>query len=314
MAAASEYLANFLRSTAVLEECEPDQARQLLSNECGEFSHTLIIPDAAFRCHYCGAEERTGGSFRCVICDGQVLSVLQQHLVSILRPGMNSPRVDFSLIFACALRSAKMRRLVRNRVRAPTTNDTALTTAEVSAWSVYAAARLAVPPTGGPDVIAARTPTEKTAALLWSSSILCSTFYEVVGCGEREQAPMVPREPAGGAVVDLFAAAEYASDGDDLDGDATSTAESMVDLVAASGSPDGSTAAVKGPAAQMTDDVERLSLARSTDAEEAADAEEDTDPEASIDDAESTDPKASTDDKESTVGKGATDAKKSTDA
>jgi len=223
MAAASEYLASFLGNTATYGKCEPVHARQLLSNACGEFSHTLIIPDAAFRCHYCGAEERTGGRFRCVISDGQVLSVLQQHVVSMLRPGMISPRVDFSLIFACALRSAKMRRLVRNHVRAPITDDTALTTARASAWSVFAAARLAVPPTGGRDVIAARTPTEKTAALLWSPSILFSSFYEVVGSGEWEQAPVVPRKPARGAVVDLFAAAEHASDGDDLDSNATSS-------------------------------------------------------------------------------------------
>jgi len=228
MAAASEYLASFLRNTATYGKCEPVHARQLLSNACGEFSHTLIIPDAAFRCHYCGAEERTGGRFRCVICDGKVLSVLQQHVVSMLRPGMISPRVDFSLIFACALRSAKMLRLVRNHVRAPITDDTALTMARASAWSVFAAARLAVPPTGGRDVIAARTPTEKTAALLWSPSILFSSFYEVVGSGEWEQAPVVPKEPAGGADDDLFAADEHASDGDDLSGDATSSAESRL--------------------------------------------------------------------------------------
>jgi len=76
MTAASEYLASLLRNTPAYGECEPGQARQLLSNACGEFSHTLIIPDAAFRCHLCGAEERSGGRFCCVICDGQVLSVL----------------------------------------------------------------------------------------------------------------------------------------------------------------------------------------------------------------------------------------------
>jgi len=274
MAAASDYLSSLLRNTAAYGECEPGQARQLLSNACGEFSNTLIIPDAAFRCLLCGAEERTGGRFCCVICDGQVLSVLQQHVVSMLRLAMNSPRVDFSLIFACALRSAKMRRIVRNRVRAPITDDTALTTAEASAWRVFAAARLPVPQTGGRDVIAARTQTLKTAALLWSSSIFFSTFYDVVGGGERQKAPVEPRESTGGAVVDFLAAAENDSDGDDQDGNATSSAGSMVDLMAASGSPDGSTAAVNGAAADVTGEIERLSLARSTHAEEAPDAEE----------------------------------------
>jgi len=41
-----------------------------------------------------------GGRFRCVICDGQVLSVLQEHVEEMLRPSMNAPRVEFSIFFA----------------------------------------------------------------------------------------------------------------------------------------------------------------------------------------------------------------------
>jgi len=184
----------------------------------------------------------------------------------------------------------------------------ALTTAEASAWRVFAAARQAVPATGGRDVIAARTPTQKPAALLWSSSVLFSTFYDVVGGRERQQAPVDPRESSGGADVDLFAAAETKSDCDDLDGDATSSAGSMVDLVAASGSPDGSTAAVDGAAADVTGEIERLSLARSSHAGEAPDAEE-----AAVA-YESTDNKVSTDDEESTDGEESTSAKEATAA
>jgi len=118
MAAASEFLTSLFRNTAAFSEEEPGQARQLLSDACGEFSSTLVIPESAFRCHLCGAEERMGGRFRRVICDCQVLSVLQEHVVEMLRPGMNAPRVEFFLVFACAIRSAKVRRVVRNRVRA----------------------------------------------------------------------------------------------------------------------------------------------------------------------------------------------------
>ena len=149
MAAASAFLTSLLRNTAAYSEDEPGQARQLLSDACGEFSSTLVIPEAAFRCHHCGPEERMGGRFRCVICDGQVLSVLQEHVVEMLRPSKNAPRVDVSLFFACATGSAKVRPVVRNRVHATIEDDTALMSAEATAWRVFEAARLGSRPTEG---------------------------------------------------------------------------------------------------------------------------------------------------------------------
>jgi len=258
MAAASEFLTSLLRNTAAFSEDEPGQARQLLSDACAEFSSTLVIPETTFRCHHCGAEEHTSGRFRCVICDGQVLSVLQEHVVEMLRPGMNAPRVDFSLVFACAIRSAKVRRLVRNRVRAAIEDDTALTTAEATAWRVFQAARLGARLTGGRDVIAARTRTEKAAAQQWSSAILFNSFWDVIASVERQPAAVAApgaaafapvaalRAPAvvGGAADDLAAAASDGSEEDDVAEEAAESDGSTVDLVAASGSPDCSAAAV----------------------------------------------------------------------
>ena len=195
----------------------------------------MIIPYAAFRCHRCGAEEQDGGRFQSVICDGQVLSVLQQHVVEMLRPSMNAPWVDFSFGLACAVCSAKMRRLVRNRVRAVMTDDTALTVAESSPWPVFAAARLGAPPARGSDAIATRTNAETVPALLWSSCVIFSTFYIVIASAEREQAHVVPGAPAGGAAADLADAAADFSDDDDQGEDAASSAGSVVDLAAVSG-------------------------------------------------------------------------------
>jgi len=54
LAAASEFLASFLRHTAAFAEGEPDQARQQLSDACGEFFDNLVVPKAAFVFHRCG--------------------------------------------------------------------------------------------------------------------------------------------------------------------------------------------------------------------------------------------------------------------
>jgi len=149
IAAARELLTSSLRNTAAYWEHEPGKTRQLLSDDCGEFSSTLVNPEAAFRCDHCGAEERMGGRFRCVLRDGQVLSVLQEHVPEMLRPSKNAPRVEVSLFFACDTGSAKVRRVVRNRVHATIEDDTALMSAEATAWRVFEAARLASRPTEG---------------------------------------------------------------------------------------------------------------------------------------------------------------------
>jgi len=278
MAAASEFLTSLLRNTLAYSEMEPGQARQLLSDACGEFSSTLVIPETAFRCHSCGAEERVGGRFRCVICDGQVLSVLQEHVVEMLRPGMNAPRVDFSLVFACAIRSAKVRRVVRKRVRANAEDDTALTSAEATAWRVFSVARLGSPPTGGRDVIAARTRAQKAAALEWASSVLFCNFWEVVHHSERQAVPavvpaVVPEvaavapgaalgEPAEEVPADAVAAANDGSSANDNENDQESSDESLVDLVAASGSPDARAAAVGSGDGEMVGEMHQLSIGR----------------------------------------------------
>ena len=165
MAATSEFFTRLLRNTAAFSEEEPGQARQLLSDACGEFSSTLGITESSCRCRLCDAEERMRGRFRCVIFDYQMPSVLQDHVVEMLRPGMNALRVDFSLFFACALRSAKVRRVARNRVRATIEDDTALISAEATAWRVFEAAQLDAHPNEGRNTISARTHAEKAATL-----------------------------------------------------------------------------------------------------------------------------------------------------
>ena len=216
-----------------------------------------------------------GGRFRCVICDGQVLSVLQEHVVEMLRPSMNAPRVDFSLVFACAIRSAKVRRVVRNRVRATMEDDTALTSAEATAWRVFEAARLGARPTEGRVSISARTGPARAAALLWASSTLFSFFWEVVASSGEQPgeagapaaaagapgAGVGPPVVAGGAAADLAAAASDGSEADDLAPEAESSDGSTVDLVAASGSPDGSADAVGAGAGGLIAQTRHLSLA-----------------------------------------------------
>eukprot|EP00170_Pyropia_yezoensis_P002923 contig_12260_g2930 len=141
MSSAAAFLAGYLRDTMALEEHEVGLARQVLSDAVREYCRTLVVPDIVFRCLACGEDETSETRMKCILGDGQVLSVLQADLVSMLRPSVNVPLVNTSLDFSCAIRGIKPRRVVRNRLRADPSGAAALTQKEDSAWDNFDALR-----------------------------------------------------------------------------------------------------------------------------------------------------------------------------
>jgi len=222
MAAACQYLTGLLRNTAAYGEGEPGQARQLLSDATGEFSETLVVPAAAFKCHHCGREESAGGPFKCIVCDGQMLSVLQAHVKEMVRPSGSAPRVDFSVLFACAIRTSSMRGLVRRRVRAKPEEGVDLTIAESRVWPQFVAAADEPPPAAPPlpmaDGVMQRAPIDDERALRWSAAQVVEHFFAVDGRGDAG-APAVQAAPAAALDPPPHAAAneDDAASGDDYD-------------------------------------------------------------------------------------------------
>ena len=222
MAAACQYLTGLLRNTAAYGEGEPGQARQLLSDATGEFSDTLVVPATAFKCHHCGREESAGGPFKCIVCDGQMLSVLQPHVKEIVRPRNNAPRVDFSILFARAIRTSSMRGLVRRRVRAKPEERVELTIAEPRVWPQFVAAADEPPPAAPPlptaDGVMQRAPIDDERALRWFAADVFIQFLAVHGRGDAGE-PHVQAAPA--AVLDppphAAANEDGAASGDEYD-------------------------------------------------------------------------------------------------
>ena len=140
LAAACQYSTGPLRNTAAHGEGEPGPARHLLSDATSEFSETLVVAAAAFTCHHCGREEAAGGPLKSIVCDGKMLSVLQAHVKDMTRPSGSARRVDFSILFACAIRTSSVRGLVRRRVRETPDDAVELTIAESRAWPQFVAA------------------------------------------------------------------------------------------------------------------------------------------------------------------------------
>ena len=183
MAAAAEYLTSLLRNTGAYKEGEHGQARQLLSDACGEFSETLVIPDTTFTCGDCGSKEADGGRFECVLMDGQILAVLQEHILPMLRPGMDAPRVNMAVTYACAVRNATVRAVMRHRVRSGAEDAVALTIEEARKYRAFMwepfSERPAPPPAPTETSRGLRTPADAESALHWAAFKLFSTFFEV---------------------------------------------------------------------------------------------------------------------------------------
>lgn len=181
MSAAAELWSSTLRNTGAYTDGETGQARQQLSDACGAFSDTLVIPDLAFTCPRCGEEEQETGTLTCVLCDGQVLSVLQDLIVPMLRPGQNCPRAAIPITFACAVRNAVVRAVIRRRVRAGVGTATSVSGKEREQCNRFKAAgegdRPSLPPLPDDEQAEERTLQEAEKALLWASSHLFSTFF-----------------------------------------------------------------------------------------------------------------------------------------
>jgi len=202
MAAAAEYLTSVLRNTGAYAEMEFGQARQLVSDACGEFSETLVVPDVVFTCDKCGADEERDGQFQCVLSDGQILAVLQDHIVKMLRPGMDAPRADMAITYACAVRNATARAVIRHRIRAGATDDVALTADEACKFRVFSAARHlgrpAAPPTPTETSRGRRPRATAENALMWATAEVFFKFFSVPGLG---QAAPAAADAAAGAVA-----------------------------------------------------------------------------------------------------------------
>lgn len=188
MSAAAELWTSTLRNSAAYEEGEFGPARQGLSGACGEYSDTLIVPDLTFTCTRCGEDEAGGGSFSCVLCDGQVLSVLADHIVAMRRPGQNCPRAPMPITFACAVRNAVVRAVIRRRVRAAVSGATPLSAREREQYRTFAAATENGPPLPPPlpngEEEGGRTREDSETALLWAASHLFSTFFVIRDAAE----------------------------------------------------------------------------------------------------------------------------------
>jgi len=208
MAAAAEYLTSVLRNTGAYRDGENGQARQQVSSAVGEFSETLVIPVVAFTYKDCGEDEATGGRFNFVVGEGQIFAVLQQYIMPMLRPVMDASRADMAITYACGVKNATVRAVIRHRIRSGAMDAVAVTSEEVLKFRPFAAMMDGVPPAPPPaptkESRGVRTGVEQAKALLWAESTLLHKFFIVrkVHSTTAVTATDAARDTDGGALSD----------------------------------------------------------------------------------------------------------------
>jgi len=60
------------------------------------------------------------------LIDGQLLAIVQKHILPIMRPGMDAPRLELAITHACAVRSFTVRAVIQQRVRSAADDAVAL--------------------------------------------------------------------------------------------------------------------------------------------------------------------------------------------
>lgn len=169
---------------------ETGQAHQQISDGCGAFSDTLDIPDLAYTFPTCGEEKRKTCTLTCALNDSQVLSVLQDLIVPMLRPRQNCPRAAILITSACAVRNAVVRAVIRRRVRSGVGTSTSVSAKERVQHNRFVAAaegdRPSLPPL--PDAEEKRgadLPGGPESAAVRFFPPLLDLFYHSRRCGRR---------------------------------------------------------------------------------------------------------------------------------
>ena len=181
MAAPARYLSRLLNNNRADKEAEHSQARQLLSDTCGQVSETLFIPDSAFECGDPGANDAEGGRFDCMLMDRPMLTDPPEHILPMLRPGMDAPKVNMPVTYSCVVRNVTARALVRLRVRSAAEDSVAYTTVEARKNRAFIldpfSQSPAPPPTPTETSRGLRTPVDADVALYCTLFRLFTAFF-----------------------------------------------------------------------------------------------------------------------------------------
>lgn len=179
ISAASAVSAFYLHCTGAVHEYDTVQSRQELSKATDQYSRTLIVPRALFQCVKC--YNASSQPYLAIVADGQTIGIFRDNSFPFERDTANVPTIPVSIDNACAVPVAKVRKCVRQRLKAGFSEQVTFASADQVAMSKFALTGGVAPPLGDHSSAAHRA---KCAH--WAASCFFHSFFVVTD---------VPREP-----------------------------------------------------------------------------------------------------------------------
>lgn len=154
------------------------QSRQELSKATDQYSRTLIIPSRLFKCELCFCSDET--PYLAVVVDGQTIGIFRDASFPFERVTANVPTIPVSIDNACAVSSAKVRKCVRQRLKAGFGERVTFANADQVAMAKFVSIGGVAPPFGDHDSAGHRA---ETAA--WAACCFFNSFFRLTAVPRR---------------------------------------------------------------------------------------------------------------------------------
>jgi len=182
ISAASATSAFQLHCTGAIFDGDSAKSRQDLGRATDEYSRTLIVPRNLYKCSTCYGCSQT--PYAAVVADGQTIGIFRDASHPFDRVTQNVPTIPISIDNACSVAAAKVRKCIRQRLKAGFGEEVTYVKADQQAISKFSIGSGTLPPLG--DHASAG---HRTATAAWAASCFWNSFFQLSS---------VPRDPNGG--------------------------------------------------------------------------------------------------------------------
>lgn len=194
ISAASAVSAFQLHCTGSVYLYDTAQSRQELSKATDQYSRTLFIPSQLYKYEVCYSS--SGKPYLALVVDGQIIGIFREASFPFERVSANVPTIPISIDNACAVPSAKVRKCVRQRLKAAIGEQVTFSSADQVAMAKFVSVGGVAPPFGDHASAGHRAETAEWAACCFFSSFFKLTAVARQADACSEAAPATP-PPAG---------------------------------------------------------------------------------------------------------------------
>lgn len=200
ISAASAVSAFQLHCTGSVFLYDTAQSRQELSKAMDQYSRTLIIPSKLYQCEMCYSS--SGTPYLAVVVDGQTIGIFREASFPFERVSANVPTIPISVDNACAVPSAKVRKCVRQRLKAAFGEHVTFSHADQVAMAKFVSVGGVAPPFGDHASAGHRAETAEWAACCFFKSFFKLSGASLQGGKGNATAPATPPPTDRGSAVD----------------------------------------------------------------------------------------------------------------